>query len=143
MQAQQTIGDAQNNPDPQQRRVLYSSAIANFVQAADQKAQLRYQLLQYFKKNVDPSVGGQWNTLKARLTKGELPQYVSQGMLTHLQNLLQMSRSEYEKHRTGEIGRHPELENWLPDPDEFFTSDHGTPTPGGPNLDGIFGGVKP
>lgn len=138
MQAQQTIGDAQNNPDPNQRRVLYSSAIANFVQAADQKAQLRIQLLNYFKQNVDPSIGGKWNTLKDRLTQGQLPAYVSQGMLTHLQNLLQMSRSEYEKHRAGEVKRHPELEHWLPDPDEFFTADHGAVPPGAPNLDALF-----
>ncbi len=144
MQAQQTIGDAANNPDPAQRRVLYSSAIANFVQAADQKAQLRYQLLDYFKKNVDPSIGGKWEVLKGRLLQGELPKYVSTGMLTHLQNLLNMTTSEYNKHRDGEIKRHPDLQNWLPEPDEFFTSDHSGngAAVAPPQLDQIFGGIQ-
>lgn len=143
MQAQQTIGDAAHNPNPDQQRVLYSSAIANFVQAADQKAQLRQQMLEYFKKNIDPSIGGKWEVLKTRLLDGKLPQYVANGMLAHLQNLLTMTTSEYNKHRDGEIKRHPDLQNWLPDADEFFTSDHsgnGAPV-APPPLEQIFGGT--
>jgi hypothetical protein len=119
-QALQTISDAMNNPDPNQRKVLYSSAIANFVQAADQKAQLRYQMLQYFKNNVDPSVAGKWDVLKTRLLQGTLPQYVGQGMLHHLQNLLTLTGGEYDKQRSAEVKRHPELGNWLPEKNEFF-----------------------
>lgn len=123
-QAIQTIGDAQNNPDPNARKVLTTSAIANFIQAADQNAQLRIQLLNYFKDNVDPSIAGRWNVLKTRLIEGTLPKYVTSGLLQHLNNLLVMSRSEYERQRSGEIKRHPELGNWLPESDEYFTVDH-------------------
>lgn len=119
-QAIQTISDAQNNPDPQQRRILTSSAIANFVQAADQKAALRYQMLMYFKNNVDPSIGGKWDVLKTRLLQGTLPQYVTGGMLHHLTNLLSLTGNEYDKQRSAEVKRHPELGNWLPEKQEFF-----------------------
>lgn len=120
-QAIQTISDAQNNPDPAQRRVLTSSAIANFVQAADQKAALRYQMLNYFKNNVDPSIGGKWEVLKTRLIQGTLPKYVTGGLLHHLGNLLQLTGSEYDKQRSAEVKRHPDLGNWLPEKDEFFS----------------------
>lgn len=123
-QAIQTIGDAQNNPNPQQRRVLTTSAVINFLQAADQKQQLRYQVLMYYNKNVDPSIGGKWEVLKSRLLQGTLPAYVTEGMLTHLNNLLSITQQEYNRHRDGEIKRHPELDNWLPQADEFFTVDH-------------------
>lgn len=119
-QALQTISDAQNNPDPQQRRVLTSSAVANFVQAADQKAQLRYQMLMYFKNNVDPSIGGKWEVLRTRMLQGTLPQYVTGGMLHHLTNLLTLTGKEYDKQRSAEVKRHPELGNWLPEKSEFF-----------------------
>lgn len=121
-QAMTTISDAANNPDPAARRTLYSSAIANFVQAADQKAQLRYQMLNYFKNNVDPSIGGRWETLKDRLLKGELPQYSMQGMLAHLGNLKQLVGSEIDAKRNDLVKRHPELDGELPATDSFFAS---------------------
>ena len=130
MQAIKTISDAQSLPDPQ-KRVLTSSALANFVQAADQKVQLRYQILNYFKQNIDPSLVGRWEVFRDRLLKGSLPNYVMDAMLSHLNNLLAMSKSEFEKHREGEIKRHPELAGWLPEADEFFTSEMGPATKAG------------
>lgn len=116
-QALMTITDAQGTP------YLTSSAIANFVQAADQKAQLRYQLLQYFKNNIDPSVKG-WAQLKSNLlATGKYPASVYTGMIGHLHNLSAQARAEYEQQRSAEIRRHPVLEMWLPNSDEYFSDD--------------------
>lgn len=119
-QALLTIDDAAHNPDPNVRRTLYTSTVANFIQAADQKAQVRYQLLNYFKNNVDPSVAGKWEVLKARMLKGALPGYTMEGMLTHLKNLRELTRSEIEAQRDGLVKRRPELDEALPTLDEFF-----------------------
>lgn len=122
-QAIRTIDDAAHNPDPRVRKTLYSSAVANFVQAADQKAQIRYQLLNYFKDNVDPSIAGKWSLLKSRLLDGSLPEYTMEGMLIHLQNLREMTKEHYNAQRSGMIDRHPELEESLPGVEEFFPED--------------------
>jgi hypothetical protein len=121
-QALKTIGDAAHNPDPNVRKTLYSSAIANFIQAADQKAQIRWQLLNYYKENIDPSIGGKWELLKDRLLKGQLPGYTMEGMLTHLTGLRGMLQKEIEQQRTGLVKRHPELslDAALPLTSEFF-----------------------
>lgn len=119
-QAITTIEDAAHHPDPRVRQALYSSAVANFVQAADQKAQIRIQLLKYFKDNVDPSVAGRWNLLKERLLKGSLPQYTMEGMLIHLQNLRRMTAEQFDAQRRGIVERYPEMDAVLPSAEEFF-----------------------
>ena len=111
-------GDPANGIPP--NKALYSSAVANFIQAADQKAQIRWQLLNYFKQNVDPSVAGKWEVLKARLLQGTLPGYTMDSMINHLQKLLAMTEEDYARRRSGEIKRHPELEGWLPPSTEYF-----------------------
>lgn len=134
-QAILTMEDAAHNPNPAVRRSLYSSAIANFVQAADQKAQLRYQMLQFFKNNVDPSIGGRWDILKDRLLKGELPQYSMDAMLQHLGNLKQLVGNEIETKRADLVRRHPSLDSELPYTESYFSSGW---APGGakPKADG-------
>lgn len=118
-QALMTIGAAANDPNPNNRKVLYKSAVANFVQAADQKAQLRVQMLQYF-NTLDPSIGGSWETLKDRLLKGERPAYQLQGMLAHLQNVRGLVQNEIETQRKGLVARRPELDSALPLTSEFL-----------------------
>lgn len=132
-QALKTIDDAAHNPNPNVRKTLYTSAVANFIQAADQKAQIRYQLLQYFKQNVDPSISGKWEILKSRLLNGTLPGYTMEGMLGHLQNLRVMLQSEMEQQRNGLIKRRPELSDALPQTSEFFPDQ---PTGGAPAASG-------
>lgn len=119
-QALKTIGDAAHNPNPSVRKSLYSSAIANFIQAADQKAQIRWQLLNYYKNNVDASIAGKWEVLKDRLLKGQLPAYSMEGMLTHLSNLRGMLQDEIETQRKGLVTRRADLEGALPLTSEFF-----------------------
>jgi hypothetical protein len=130
-QALTTLRDSQNDP------ALYTSSVANFIQAADQKAQIRWQLLKYFKENVDPSVGGKWETLKARMLEGKLPGYVSTSMIRHVSKLLAMSQEEYDRRRSGEIKRHSQLEGWIPPGEELFSE--GSYGPGGANY-GLPGG---
>jgi hypothetical protein len=133
-QALTTINDAATNPDPNLRKTLYSSAIANFVQAADQKAQLRFQLLNYYEHNVDPSIAGKWNVLKSRLLNGQLPAYTMQAMMEHLGHLRAMTRTEIENQRQQYISADPTLDPVLPATDSFFPYSGGTTvaTPGAP-----------
>jgi hypothetical protein len=126
-QAIMTMDAAAHSADPNERKILYSSSIANFVQAADQKAQLRWQLLNYFKNNVDPSVAGKWNLLKERLINGKLPQYTMEGMLKHLHALKDLTSREFEAQRAGKIKAKPGLDDFLPTLDEIFPSGAGTP----------------
>jgi hypothetical protein len=128
-QATTTLGEA-----TQGNRAAYGSAIANFVQAVDQKAQLRYQMMQYFTKEIDPTIGGRWNILKDKLLKGEYPDSVLNGMRQHLNSLKQMDVNRYNQRREAEIKRHPVLKDWLPDVGEFMGggADIGSPFPGGP-----------
>lgn len=143
MQALMNINDAMNAPNPADRKVLTGQAIASFVVAAEPRApQLRYQMLMYFKKNIDPTFVGGISTMVNLLQKGQYRDDQYQGMIHHLQNVLTQSRSEYEKQRAGEIKRHPELLNRLPPADEFFTSDMPT-YDDKPDLNKIFGGVTP
>lgn len=134
-QALVTLNDAAHNPDPAVRRTLYTSAVANFVQAADQKAQIRYQLLQYFKNNIDPSIGGRWEVLKSRLLSGTLPQYSLEAMLSHLSNLKRLTADEIEAQRNDLIKRRPDLDGALPETDSFFPT-----TPNAPASAGAAGG---
>jgi hypothetical protein len=133
-QALVTLNDAAHNPNPAVRRTLYTSAIANFIQAADQKATVRYQLLQYFKNNVDPSIGGKWEVLKSRLLSGTLPQYSLEAMLAHLGNLRTLTAGEIESQRNDLLKRRPELDGALPETDSFFPATPNAPqssaTPG-------------
>ena len=115
-QALTTLRDSKGNP------ALYSSAVANFIQAADQKAQIRYQLLQYFKQNVDPSIAGKWEVLKARMLQGTLPGYTTDAMIAHLEKLKRMSAGEWDHRRAGEIKRHPGLEGYIPPSEEIFNN---------------------
>jgi hypothetical protein len=121
-QAITTVDRAKNSPDPNERHALYSSAIANFVQAADQKAQLRYQLLNYFKENINASVEGRWNLLKDRALKGQLPESTMEGMLTHLHTLKDLTHNEIEAQRSGYVKRYSKLglDDVLPETDEYF-----------------------
>lgn len=135
-QALVTLGSAASDPNPANRKVLYKSAMANFVQAADQKAQLRVQMLQYFNQ-IDPSISGRWDSLKDQLLKGERPAYQLQGMISHIQNLKGLVRGEVEQRRNGLIARRPELADALPKTDEFFTPDDA------PATGGTAGGYSP
>lgn len=128
-QAELTLDQAAHNPDPNARKVLFSSAVANFVQAADQKAQLRWQLLNYFKSNVDASLAGRWDIIKERATKGQLPLRVMEGMLAHIRDLGKMTRSEYENRRAADVRRNPELDEQLYKWDELFDGDVTTAPP--------------
>jgi hypothetical protein len=125
-QALTTISSAKNDPDPNNRRVLYKSALANFIQAADQKAQLRVQMVQYFDK-LDPSIKGKWETLRDQLLKGERPQYQLQGMLNHLQRLRDLTRSEIDNQRLQRVKSRPELDDYLPSADTYSPTDVTTP----------------
>jgi hypothetical protein len=111
------------------RRILYTTAIANFVQAADQKAQIRFQLLNYFKQNIDPSFAGKWNLLASGKFKGVLPDYVLNGMISHITNLKKMTQDSFERERSAEVKRHPGAGNWLPTSDEFFSPDYSNAPP--------------
>lgn len=108
-------------------KLLTSSAIANFIQGADQKAQLRYQMLQYFKKNVDPSFTGSLTNAASLLLTGKYPDSVYQGLRAHIESLLQQSRKEFDAQRAAEVKRHPDLAGWLPEADEFFSNDFAAP----------------
>jgi hypothetical protein len=115
-----TINSALTDPNPGNRKVLYKSALANFVQAADQKAQLRSQMLQYFNQ-LDPSIGGKWATLRDQLLKGERPAYQMQGMLNHLTRLRDLTRGEIASQRKDLVSKRPELDDMLPDPNSYFS----------------------
>lgn len=112
-----TLHDAEHDP------ALYSSAIVNFIQAADQKAQVRIEMLKFFKANVDPSIGGKWEVLKSRILEGKLPGYASGSMIRHLEKLKKLSQEEWTRRRAGEIKRHPDLEGYIPPADELYESD--------------------
>jgi len=148
-QALVTMRDAAGDPEHgiPPKPALYTSAVANFIQAADQKAQIRWQLLNYFKSNVDPRISGKWEVLKARLLQGSLPGYTSKDMINHLQKLLALTEQDYAKRRAGAIRRHPELEAELPPSTEYFSDDFSqgyapTAPSGGqrPSLDDLYQG---
>lgn len=146
-QAEATLNQAAHDPNPATRRTLYTSAIANFVQAADQKSQLRYQLLKYYEDNVDPSIKGRWDLLKDRLLKGQLPQYTMDAMLQHVTRLKGIISAEIQAQRDGMVKRHPSLDGQLRDVQEFFplSTGEGTPpgqTPGAVTRDNLFGGGR-
>lgn len=130
-QARTTLAEAATG-----NKAAYGSAIANFVQAVDQKAQLRYQMMQWFTKEIDPTVKGRWDIVRDRLLKGEWPRSVIQGMQTHVSKLLQDNVERYNRSRDAEIGRHPVLDAWLPSLDEIL----GGYVPGG---EGGGGGGNP
>lgn len=113
-QAIRTLTDGQGNP------YLTTSSIANFIQAADQKAQIRWQLLNYFKNNINSSITG-WAEIKANLlTKGYYPKEVYVKLINHLQNLKAMTRDEYDRARNFELKRNPRLDKWLSDSDVWY-----------------------
>ena len=146
-QAMATIDQAAHDPNPATRRTLYTSAIANFVQAADQKSQLRYQLLKYYEDNVDPSIKGRWDLLKDRLLQGQLPQYTMNAMLQHIGHLKGIISSEIQAQRDGMVKRHPLLDGELRDVSEFFPMSAGSmaapqPGAGGVTRDNLFGGGR-
>lgn len=118
-QSLMTLNSAAHATNPDDRRVLYKSGMANFVQAADQKAQLRVQMLQYFDQ-IDPSLKGSWESLKGKLLSGERPAYQLQGMINHLQNLKGLVQGEIEAQRSGLVSRRPELDDALPKTEEYF-----------------------
>lgn len=120
-QAVLTVHQAQFATDPEQRRVLASSALANFVQASDQKAQLRYQMLQYFKQNIDPSFKGKFENAVSLLATGQYPNQIYSALENHLNSLAQQSQMEYTKLYQGESKRHPETASYLRTPEEIFT----------------------
>jgi hypothetical protein len=117
-QALLSVRAAQGDPS------LTKIALGAMLQAADQKAQLRSQILQYY-SNLDPSIAGHWETLKSKLLDGKLPLYQSQAVVTHLSNLLDQVHGMYARRRAGEVGRHPKLDEWLPQADEFFNQEDG------------------
>ena len=116
-----TLHAARFEPDPANRRALQSSAVANFVQGADQKAQIRIEMLRYFRENV---AGGHlltnWRILRDRLLKGTFPDEVIEGMARHIESLQKLNRVEYESIHNAELKKHPELGTWLSNADEFF-----------------------
>jgi hypothetical protein len=115
-----TLRDATYSKDPATRRTLYSSAIANFVQAADPNVQLRYQMLMYFKSNVDSSLPGKWEVFKEKVLRGELPEKTMKAMLDHLENVRELTRTEFNAQRKGLVDRHVELDDELPKAEELF-----------------------
>lgn len=138
-QAITTLSDAQHDP------VLYSSAIANFIQSADQKAQLRIEMLRFFKDNVDPSVAGKWNVLRSRILEGKLPQYASSSMIRHLEKLRAQAQHEWDTKRAGEVKRHPDLDGWIPPGEEMFAAPeegHGASDLSPEGLTGTYGGLQ-
>lgn len=128
-QAVLTVHQAQFAQDPEQRKVLTSSAIANFVQASDQKANLRYQMLQFFKKNVDPSFKGSWENAANLLATGQYPNKIYSALENHLTSLLSQTKTEYQQLYNGEVKRHPAFANLYRTPDEIFLNNAQTTDP--------------
>lgn len=112
IQAAFTLDRALNSPDPAERKFLYSSAVVNLMQGADQKAQVRTMMLNYFSK-LDKSLGGSWRTLRDKLLKGELPPDILGAMNTHMRNLAELSAAEYDRARVAWIKGHPDIQEGL------------------------------
>lgn len=110
-----TIKDAaKGNP------ALYTSVIANFVQSADQKAQLRIEMLKYFKDHVDPSFTGTLQVLAERIRSGRYPPRILKAFEKHLENLKTLANQEWTDRRNGEIRRHPSVASWIANSNELY-----------------------
>lgn len=119
-QALLTVKDAKaGNP------ALYTSVIANFVQAADQKAQLRIQLLNYFKDHVDPSFSGTLQVMAERIRSGRYPIRILNALEKHMENLKELANKEWDTRRRGEIRRHPAVSEWIAPGEELFAEELG------------------
>lgn len=128
-QASTILGEAMKG-----NKAAYGSVIANFVQAADQRAQLRSQMLDYFATHVDPSLAGRWDIVRDKLLKGEWPDSVLQGISRQLDALKQMDMSRYNQLREGEVARHPQLDDWLPHAEEYIGNAGGSAQSSNPYL---------
>lgn len=113
-QSLRTMHDAVGQP------VLYTSALVNFIQAADQKAQVRSQMVDYFKKNVDPSFTGTAEVLATRIKDGTYPPRVLQGLTQHVENLRNLAQGEWTTRRDWYVKHHPGSENHIPDADVLY-----------------------
>lgn len=126
-----TIRDARDNPNENVRKVLFSSAIANFIQAADPKAQVRWQLLNYFKENINASAADRLKLLVTRLKDGTLPPSVLDGMVKHLEKVRGLIGNEIDARRASYAKTRPDLAEHLPERSEWFPEeDTTTPTTG-------------
>lgn len=122
-QAIATVNAAEYSKDPAERRLLMGSALANFVQASDQRVQLRSQMLEYFMKHVDSSIKGNLQIGAAKLATGQYPDAVYTAMANHLRNQMKLVRGDFERQRAGFVKTQPQFDTWLPDAEEFFSPD--------------------
>ena len=137
-QALMTLDQAQNSKNENDRRLLYSSSIINFLQAADPRLQLRWQTLNFVKTYIDASFTGKLDVLKEKILNGTLPVRITQAMLNHLNRLLEMEKSDYTVRYNGELTRHPELEGRLAPPEEIFNEQSATDPAEQDNIDMLF-----
>lgn len=137
-QALLTVQDAKNgNP------ALYTSVIANFVQAADQKAQLRIQLLNYFKDHVDPSFSGTLQVMAERIRSGRYPMRILNALQKHMENLKELANKEWDTRRRGEIRRHPAVAEWIAPGEELFAEEISGVGDGSSTPDAAAAGTNP
>jgi hypothetical protein len=121
--AYQTLDRAANSTDPNERKLLYGAVESQFTQASEQAKNLRFQLLQYYTKNQNPSLGNTFQTFMDRLTKGQLPPNVLQPMLAHIRALAAENKNQIESRRSAFLKTHQSVVSDvdLPSAESYFT----------------------
>jgi hypothetical protein len=126
-QAAMSLYSAAHDPNINNRQVLGTTATIQFLQAADQKGQLRSTLVQMAQAGLDPSMIGTLEKFVSGKTQGVMPPRILDAMAKHVNNLLVLTKKEYDAQYAGEMKRHP---NALLTPSEdIFSQVPNTPAP--------------
>jgi len=96
-----TINRAMNATDPNERKLLFGAVKSQFVQSSDQSKNLRYQLLQYYEHNMDPSVYGTFDQMLDKMANGEVPNRLLAPMMAHIKGLQRQTKAQIEARRQG------------------------------------------
>jgi hypothetical protein len=140
-----TINRAMNSTDPNERKLLFGAVKSQFVQSSDQSKNLRYQLLQYYEHNMDPSVYGTFDQMLDKMSNGEIPNRLLAPMMAHIKGLQQQTRAQIEARRQGFLNTNagrldptdlPATDTYFPFAGEYKDSPALNPTGAGNHLPG-------
>ncbi len=96
-----TMNRAANSTDPNERKLLFGAVKSQFVQSSDQSKNLRFQLLQYYEHNIDPSFSGTIEQVFDKAAEGKIPDRLLRAMIGHVQGLQQETEAQIEARRQG------------------------------------------
>lgn len=135
-EAMTALNDAKTNP------AAFASAYSKYVQAVDQNTNLRYQLLQYYEHNVDPSFTGTIDKMVQKIARGKIPPGLLSLMQQHVQQMGKLYATQFQQRRNDWQQRFPDIA--FPTTENYFPGiTPETQTPSGPApINGLLGAPR-